>query len=86
MATGATCPLSTFEGTVKGLPGVARFRGHGSLIVPSQLFDRHGNVVGLETANIMTQSTFNHATDCTKPEGFRGGWPAMFSSVIQLSR
>ena len=34
---GATCALAEFEGTVKGLPGVARFWGKGNLLVPSML-------------------------------------------------
>jgi len=81
---GATCSYSTFRGRVYGLRGVRRFLGHGSLDVPSQLFDRKGRFVGVENANIMTQSTFQHATDCTTPQGFTGGWPGMFSSVITL--
>jgi hypothetical protein len=81
---GATCPYSTFRGTVQGLPGVTRFLGHGSLLVPSELFDRAGNVVGVENANIMTQTNLARTTDCNTPSGFRGGWPAMFSSVVEL--
>src|SRR3954449_9736442 len=45
---GSTCPLVSFEGEVKGLPGVARFWGKGSLLVPSYLYDRAGNLVGIE--------------------------------------
>ena len=43
---GASCPYSTFRGRVRGLPGVRRYLGHGSLDVPSQLFDRKGNASG----------------------------------------
>jgi hypothetical protein len=82
--TGATCPYSTFEGRVRGLPGVARFVGHGSLDVPSMLYDRSGRLVGVENANIMTQAVFMHTLDCASPGGFTGGWPAMFSSVVRL--
>jgi hypothetical protein len=81
---GATCPYSTFRGRVTGLRGVRRFLGHGSDDVPSQLFDRKGRFVGVENADIMTQSNLPHTTDCTTPQGFRGGWPGMFSSVITL--
>jgi hypothetical protein len=81
---GATCSYSTFRGRVYGLRGVRRFLGHGSLDVPSQLFDRKGRFAGVENANIMTQTTFQHSTDCATPEGFRGGWPGMFSSVVEL--
>lgn len=81
---GATCPESTFRGRVEGLRGVRSYLGHGSLDVPSQLFDRKGRFVGVENANIMTQSTSSHATDCETPQGFVGGFPAMFSSVVTL--
>jgi hypothetical protein len=81
---GATCPYSTFRGRVTGLPGVSRYLGHGSLDVPSQLFDRNGRLVGIENAEIMTPAVLNHTTDCTTPQGFTGGWPAMFSSVVTL--
>lgn len=81
---GATCAFAEFEGTVKGLSGVARFWGKGSLLVPSVLYDRAGNVVGSENAQILTETNFQHTADCTTPEGFTGGWPAMFSSVIEL--
>jgi hypothetical protein len=81
---GATCPYSTFDGRVLGLPGVARFAGRGSLDVPSMLYDRSGRLVGVENANIMTQTNLMRTLDCSSPTGFRGGWPAMFSSVVRL--
>lgn len=82
---GATCSFSTFRGRVYGLRGVRRFLGRGGgFDVPSQLFDRKGRVVGIENADIATQSNFPHTTDCETPQGFRGGWPAMFSSVVTL--
>jgi hypothetical protein len=85
MDAGATCAFSEFEGSVKGLPGVARFWGKGSLLVPSVLYDRAGNVVGEENAQIITEANGLHPTDCaTNPEGFTGGWPGMFSSVLEL--
>ena len=82
LPTGATCPYSTFEGRVYGLPGVYRFVAHGSLVAPSTLYDRHGNVVGQENAEILTPNNQPHLTDCATPQGFRGGWPGMFSSVV----
>jgi hypothetical protein len=81
---GATCPFSTFRGNVSGLPGVARFLGRGSLLVPSVLYDRAGQVVGVENAEILTQANLSHNTDCSTPTGFTGGWPGMFSSVVEL--
>jgi hypothetical protein len=80
---GATCPYSTFRGRVMGLRGVARFVGHGSLDVPSQLYDRKGRLVGVENAEITTQANASHFLDCTTPQGFTGGWPNMFSSVVE---
>ena len=59
---------------------------YATLMVPSQLYDRAGNVVGVENANIMTQANLTHTTDCMAPSGFTGGWPAMFSSVVELWR
>jgi hypothetical protein len=81
---GATCPYSTFEGRVLGLPGVERYAGRGSLDVPSMLYDRAGRLVGVENANIMTQTNLVRTLDCSMPGGFRGGWPAMFSSVVRV--
>ena len=82
MDAGATCPFSTFRGRVIGLPGVARFEGRGSDDVPSVLYDRKGRVAGVENAEIMTEANFWRTTDCNTPQGFRGGWPGMFSSVV----
>ena len=42
---GASCAFSEAEGTVSGLPGVARFWGKGGNLFPSLLYDKAGNVV-----------------------------------------
>ncbi len=81
---GSTCAVASFEGAVEGLPGVARFWGKGSLLVPSQLYDKAGNVVGVENANILTQHNSSLTASCTTPAGFTG--PADFSSVVELYR
>ena len=82
---GSTFLFGGFEGVVKGLPGVAHFWGRGSLLAPSQLYDRAGNLVGEENANVITEATLTEgAATCRTPEGFTGGDPAMFSSVLQL--
>jgi hypothetical protein len=82
---GSTCELAYFEGVVRGLPGVARFVGKGSLSVPSVLYDRSGNVVGTENAEILTPNNQPHFDDCNTPQGFVGGWPGMFSSVLHVN-
>jgi hypothetical protein len=81
---GASCAFSEAEGTVRGLRGVARFWGKGSYLFPALLYDSAGNVVGSETAQILTEANRAHTTDCSTPEGFTGGYPGMFSSVIEL--
>ena len=81
---GATCAFSEAEGTVRGLRGVARFWGKGSYLFPALLYDSAGNVVGSENAQILTQANRAHTADCSTPEGFTGGYPGMFSSVIEL--
>jgi hypothetical protein len=80
---GASCllPLS-FEGTVVGLPGVDRWWGKGNLLVPSYLYDKAGNLVGIENAQIVTTDNVSQFTNCTAPGGFTG--PAAFSSNIVL--
>ncbi|MFL5823787.1 MAG: hypothetical protein ACJ764_10135 [Solirubrobacteraceae bacterium] len=82
---GSSCLNASFEGTVQGLPGVARFRGEGpGPDVPSLLYNRAGKLVGLENAELLTQPNLPHTVDCTTPGGFRGGWPGMFSSTVVL--
>jgi hypothetical protein len=57
---GSTCALASFEGSVRGLPGVTRFWGKGSLTVPELLYDAAGNVVGsdCDTAGGFSEGTF----------------------------
>jgi hypothetical protein len=81
MNAGSTCLAITWQGKVKGLPGVARFAGGGSLLGPSLLYDSHGNVVGSETATVQMLPGDSEPLDCNTPEGFTH---AHFSSVIEL--
>lgn len=82
VGSGSTCAVSTFEGKVKGLPGVARFQGAGTVVAPSILFDRAGNIVGAEQPQVVTGAgSGSEVTDCATPEGFTDG---SFSSVIEL--
>lgn len=82
---GSTCQNAAFEGEVRGLPGVTRFSGKGpGVVVPSVLYNASGQIVGLENAELFTQTNLPHTPDCLKPSGFEGGWPDMFSSTIVL--
>jgi hypothetical protein len=81
IAPGATCSGSVFGGTVTGLPGVVRFEGFAlSTIAPSRLYDRDGNIVGSENAQLLTVDDAPFS-DCGTTEGFTRG---TFSSVIEL--
>ena len=80
LAPGATCSDGTFAGTVKGLPGVVRFEGFDSAgIAPSRLYDRDGNIVASENAQLLTLDNAPF-TECGA-EGFTQG---TFSSIIEL--
>jgi hypothetical protein len=82
---GSSCLDASFEGAVRGLRGVARFWGKGpGVVVPSSLYNEAGKLVGVENAELFTQSNFPHTTDCGTPSGFTGGWPGMFSSTVVL--
>lgn len=82
VGAGSTCAFSTFEGKVKGLPGVARFQGAGTVVAPSILYDRAGNIVGSEQPQVLTGAgSGSEVTDCATPEGFTDG---SFSSVVEL--
>src|SRR5947199_6641679 len=58
IGTGSSCAFATFYGDVKGLQGVARYEGDGSVDVPSRLFDKDGRLVGIENAQIVTYDNF----------------------------
>jgi hypothetical protein len=81
IAPGATCSDGIFAGTVTGLPGVVRFEGFDLAgIAPSRLYDRNGNIVGSENAQLLTVDNAPFS-DCGTTEGFTRG---NFSSVIEL--
>jgi hypothetical protein len=82
---GSSCVNASFEGVVQGLPGVARFWGKGpGVVVPSWLYNSAGQLVGIENAELFTQTNLPRTTDCATATGFTGGWPDMFSSTIVL--
>lgn len=79
---GGTCAVNTFRGRATGIPGVTRFEGVGVTVLgPARLYDKKGNVVGSENAQVATPTNAPHFTDCNTLQGFTGG---TFSSVIVL--
>jgi hypothetical protein len=81
---GSSCLFVSFEMAVKGLKGVTSAWGKGNLDVPSYLYDKDGNLVGVENAQIVTKENMPQYSDCSTPKGFTG--PATFSSNIVLFR
>jgi hypothetical protein len=82
MDTGATCAFSSFHGAAKGLPGVRRFAGVAPVgILPARLYDKDGNIVGSENAQVDTLVNAPNFPNCNTPDGFTEG---NFSSVIEL--
>jgi hypothetical protein len=82
MDAGATCAFSTFQGTARGLPGVRRFAGVAPVgILPARLYDKDGDIVGSENAQVDTLANAPNFPNCNTPEGFTEG---NFSSVIEL--
>jgi hypothetical protein len=81
IGAGATCSDGIFGGTATGLPGVVRFEGFDLTgVAPSRLYDRAGNLVGSENAQLLTTDNAPF-TACSTPEGFTKG---SFSSVSEL--
>jgi len=81
IGAGATCSDGTFAGSVTGLPGVVRFEGFDLTgLAPSRLYDRAGNLVGSENAQLLTTDNAPFAS-CGTTEGFTRG---TFSSVMEL--
>jgi hypothetical protein len=82
----STCSYTTFEGTAKGLPGVARWAAQGVAgLAPAVLFNKAGEVVGSENPQVLTSATEEQNlgfTNCNSPEGVKKG---NFGSVIELT-
>jgi hypothetical protein len=82
---GSGCRFSTFEGRVKGVPGVARFDGAGSgPFVSEYLYDSDGNVVGADQPVLKAFGAgdrFSDGLDCNTPEGYTRG---LFSATVEL--
>src|SRR4051812_38678787 len=71
MDAGATCAFSTFQGAAMGLPGVKRFAGVAPVgVLPARLYDKDGNIVGSENAQVDTLANAPSFANCNTPQGF----------------
>jgi hypothetical protein len=79
---GSTCLLASFEGTVKGVPGVARFWGEGNALVHEFLYDRDGNLVGADQPAVGPPPADDPLyINCNSPQGETD---LAFSAVVEL--
>jgi hypothetical protein len=79
---GSSCNTTqSWEGRVKGLPGATRFEGAGTILSNSFMYDRAGNLVASEQAQIHTLPGDSQLLDCNTPEGFTHGH---FNSVMEI--
>jgi hypothetical protein len=85
LRAGSSCAAQQFVGRAKGIPGVVAFSGPGLVgTAPEQLFDRAGNVVGVNTVTIASTDlprTFQDNPACTEPGGLE---EISFSTVVTL--
>lgn len=79
---GSSCnSTQSWEGKVKGLRGATRFEGAGTILSTSFMYDRAGNLVASEQAQIHTLPGDSQLADCNTPEGFTHGH---FNSVMEV--
>jgi hypothetical protein len=77
---GSMCSLITFHGQAYGLPGVSSFAGVAAAgVSPGRLYDRHGNLVGQEDTQFLTNP--DALSECNTPQGITHN---NFSTVIEL--
>ena len=82
VGAGSTCLLASFEGTVKGVPGVARFSGAGSASVQEFLYDKDGNVVGAAQPTVAPPPADDPLyMNCGSPQGET---ELHFSAIVEL--
>ncbi|TMK23747.1 MAG: hypothetical protein E6G62_10700 [Actinobacteria bacterium] len=81
----STCTFGTFEAAASGISGVTHSAGvSGAGLVPANLYDAHGNIVGQEHPQLLTDALEEQNlafSSCNTSQGFQGG---KFSSVIEL--
>jgi hypothetical protein len=80
MDAGASCGYITFHARVTGVPGVRTVAGTNAAgFSPARLYDGHGNIVGSENANFLSDPSI--VTKCNSTEGVTQN---PFSSVVEL--
>jgi hypothetical protein len=79
---GSTCLYASFEGTVKGLPGVTRFWGEGNAFVHEFLYDKDGNLVGTDEPLVAPPAADDPLyINCNSPQGETD---LAFSAIVEL--
>jgi hypothetical protein len=79
---GSTCLWASFEGTVKGVPGVARFWGEGNALVQEFLYDKDGNLVGADQPSVGPPPAGDPLyINCNSPQGETD---LAFSAIVEL--
>jgi hypothetical protein len=79
---GSTCLFASFQGTVRGVPGVARFWGEGSALVHEFLYDNDGNLVGADQPSVAPPPADDPLyMGCGSPEGETSFG---FSALVEL--
>jgi hypothetical protein len=79
---GSTCLFASFEGTVKGVPGVARFWGDGNAFVHEFLYDKAGNLVGTDEPAVAPPGADDPLyINCNSPQGETD---LGFSAIVEL--
>jgi hypothetical protein len=79
---GSTCLWASFQGTVRGVPGVASFWGDGSALVQEFLYDKDGNLVGADQPSVAPPPADDPLyIGCGSPEGETSFG---FSALVEL--
>jgi hypothetical protein len=79
---GSTCLWASFQGTVRGVPGVASFWGEGNALVQEFLYDKDGNLVGADQPSVGPPPADDPLyINCNSPQGETD---LSFSAIVEL--
>jgi hypothetical protein len=79
---GSTCLLASYEGTVRGVPGVDRFWGEGNGLVQGFLYDKDRNLVGTDQPSVAPPPADDpFYINCNSPQGETD---LGFSAIVEL--